>query len=104
MRTFQQALLGIALGLVVWLLPETVSACPTCRDGLAGDPAYSGMVQGYFWSIIFMMSIPYLILCGIGVYFYSLVRRARLQQATASTVTPPSDPSPSGSSDIALQS
>ncbi|MCA9226799.1 MAG: hypothetical protein KDA47_14350 [Planctomycetales bacterium] len=52
-------------------------ACPTCKDGLGNDPDRAGMVEGYFWSILFMMSMPFLILSGIGTYFYLQIRRAR---------------------------
>ena len=66
---------------VTVLIPSLAMACPTCKDGLAGDPATSGMVQGYFWSILFMMSMPFLILGGISAYFYYEVCRARRQNA-----------------------
>lgn len=56
-------------------------ACPTCKDGLAQDQ--TNMVQGYFWSILFMMSMPFLIFSSLCLYFYWLVRRARAQQAAA---------------------
>ena len=35
---------------------------------------------GYFWSIIFMMSMPFLILTGLSTMFYLDVRRARRRQ------------------------
>jgi hypothetical protein len=62
------------------LVPALAFGCPTCKDGLAGDPSTSGMVQGYFFSIVFMMSMPFLILGGVSAYFYYEVRRARLQR------------------------
>lgn len=64
--------------ILVVVLPTLALACPTCKDGLPGDPATSGMVRGYFWSIVFMMSMPFLILGGISAYFYYQVRRARM--------------------------
>ena len=65
------------------LVPATALACPTCKDSLGGDPAASGMVQGYFWSIVFMMSMPFLILGGISAYFYYEICRARQLRAQA---------------------
>lgn len=44
---------------------------------MAGDPAQAGMVRGYFWSILFMMSMPFTILTGLGTYFYFQWRSAR---------------------------
>jgi hypothetical protein len=52
-------------------------ACPTCKDALAGGAQTAGMAEGYFWSILLMMSMPFLILGGLGGYFYLQVRAAR---------------------------
>lgn len=53
-------------------------ACPNCKDSLAAnDPSGTGLVQGYFWSIMFMVSMPFTILVGMSTYFFLLVRRAR---------------------------
>ena len=56
-------------------------ACPTCKDGIAEGGQHAGMVRGYFWSILFMMSMPFLIFGGLGTYFYLQVRQARAAQA-----------------------
>ena len=64
--------------LLVALTTDSVSACPTCKESLAaGGPGADNMVQGYFWSILFMMSMPFLILTGMGTYMYLLVKRAQ---------------------------
>jgi heme/copper-type cytochrome/quinol oxidase subunit 2 len=85
-------------------LVDVASACPTCKDAMAGDPANSNMVQGYFWSIIFMMSMPFLVFSTVAAYFYYEVCRARKQQAAA-TVTPTNaSPNTSASPEIALLS
>ena len=77
----------------IWLVAATLLAliclhnvalgCPTCKNSLAGDPAHSAMVRGYFWSIMFLMSMPFLILGGVSAYFYYEIRRARARQAAA---------------------
>jgi hypothetical protein len=41
------------------------------------------MAEGYFWSILFMMSMPFLILGGLGTYFYLQVRAARASASPA---------------------
>jgi len=65
--------------LVLFALESVASACPTCKDSLAGnDPEHANLVRGYFWSILFMMSMPFLILSGLATLFYLEVRRARL--------------------------
>ena len=58
-----------------------VEACPTCKEGLAqSDPHHDAMVQGYFWSILFMMSMPFVIFGSLATYFYLAVKKARRQQ------------------------
>ena len=75
-RTLIQCLL--VLGLITLVLAGTADACPTCKNGLGPhDPAQEKLAQGYFWSIMFMMSMPFLILFTLGTYFYIQVRRAK---------------------------
>ena len=72
----------IAVVLVVLIMGQSMAvACPTCAEGLANDPVHANMVRGYFWSIVFMMSMPFLILAGLSGYFYYEVRRARARLA-----------------------
>ena len=59
----------------------TAEACPTCKAAIAENGG--NLVRGYFWSIIFMMSMPFLIFGGLGGLFYMEVRRARLLRAHA---------------------
>ena len=80
----------------------TAGACPTCKDGMAGDPAYSNMVNGYFWSILFMMSMPFLVFSGVAAYFYYEVCRARAREAAVATSEAESDAA--ASPDVVLQS
>jgi hypothetical protein len=67
------------------LAPQIALACPGCKDSLNANYA-----AAYGASIIFMLSMPFLILGGLSAYFYWEVRRARKKQATmtdaASTV------------------
>lgn len=75
--TFRNLTTLFTAAALVLLLTAAATACPTCKDSVAGDPRAAGMVQGYMWSILFMMSMPFLILCGLGGYFYLQVLRAR---------------------------
>lgn len=78
-----------ALAVLSLLWPSLAVACPTCKEGLAAtDPVYAGMVRGYFWSIVFMMSMPFLILSSLSSYFYYQIVRARRLAATSPTPTP----------------
>ncbi len=51
--------------------------CPTCKEGMEHDPEAAAMARGYFWSILFMMSMPFLIVATLGSYFYWEIRKAR---------------------------
>lgn len=58
-------------------------ACPTCKDNMAADPAAANLARGYYYSILFMLSMPPLILGGLSAYFYWEVRRARARLSTS---------------------
>lgn len=67
---------------VVWLCFHSVAAaCPTCAEGMSNDANHANLLRGYFWSIIFMMSMPFLIFTAVCSYFYYEIRRARARQA-----------------------
>ena len=71
----------LALALLL-LLHSAALACPGCKDAVAAnDPEKARLARGYFWSIIFMLSMPPAILCTLGGYFYYEVRRARAEKA-----------------------
>ena len=73
--------IAFALALVV-LLQSAALACPGCKEGVAAnDPAGVRAARGYFWSIIFMLSMPPAIICTLCGYFYYEVRRARADRA-----------------------
>ena len=69
--------------LAALLLAGVASACPTCKDSLANDPASASLVRGYAYSILFMLSMPPLIFGGLSAYFYWEVRRTKARQAKA---------------------
>jgi hypothetical protein len=56
---------------------ETASACPSCKEALSSSTGGGDLVSGFFWSILFMLSMPFLLLSSFGLYFYYLVRKAR---------------------------
>ena len=85
MKRIIPTLLSIAAILV---LAGVAEACPTCKDQLAADPAAHNIARGYFWSILFMLSMPILIFTGLGSYFYWEVRRAYAQQALEEKTDP----------------
>ena len=79
----------LAFACLAWLCFQSAAvACPTCAEGVANDPNHANLMRGYFWSIIFMMSMPFLILAGLCSYFYFEVRRARANQVMVDLPAP----------------
>jgi heme/copper-type cytochrome/quinol oxidase subunit 2 len=76
-----QLLVAVTL-LLLAALSSSAQACPTCGAGMseAGE-AGQKMLSGWFWSIVFMMSMPFAILGTLGGYMYWIVRKARRAQA-----------------------
>ena len=72
-RTYRLLLLATVLAIAI-LSCDIATACPNCKDGLAGNP---NLVRGFFWSILFMMSMPFLIFGSLAGYLYWEVRRTR---------------------------
>jgi hypothetical protein len=71
-------IISLTAALIVLSLGDVALACPTCKEGLAqADPEYAAVVRGYFFSILFMMSMPFLILGGMGTFFYLQFQSAR---------------------------
>ena len=73
-------LLSLAL---VLLLAALAEACPNCKDTLSTDPAQQGLVRGIYYSILFMMSMPFIILTTFGSFAYRSVKRAQAERAAA---------------------
>jgi hypothetical protein len=85
-RSTLLALVAVAIAL---LLHGAAHACPMCSESLAqNDPHSAGLVRGYFWSIVFMMSMPFVIFFTLGGYFWYQIRRARRLQAAAQLAAP----------------
>jgi len=65
------------------LFAGMAAACPTCKNAIAEGGNAAGLVNGYGWSIVFMMSMPFLIFIGVSGYFYYEVCRARRLQGAS---------------------
>jgi hypothetical protein len=63
---------------LVLLLASVAAACPNCKNGLAqNDPQGQSIAAGFYYSILFMMSMPYIVLGTFGSLAYLSIRRAR---------------------------
>lgn len=69
------------------------NACPMCKAALAShDKAQGDIVQGFFWSILFLLSMPFLLLGAFTTYMWLLVRRSkRLPPGLFAGASPPPD-------------
>jgi hypothetical protein len=78
-RLTTRCLLNLAIiMLAVLMLSTDVMACPTCKNGMSGaDPVSVARASGYFYSILFMMSMPFLIVGTFGGAAYLSIKRAR---------------------------
>ncbi len=72
----------LVLALVLFTAAD-VLACPTCKDGLAeSDPVSQAQARGFFYSILFMMAMPFVILGTFGSAAYFSIKKAKEQQAS----------------------
>ena len=71
-------LVGAVVLALVLLIASVAAACPTCKEGLAqNDPHGKALAAGYAYSVLFMMSMPYIVLGTFGTVAYFSIRRAR---------------------------
>jgi len=74
-------IVALVLALVL-LIASVAAACPNCKQGLAqNDPQGQALAAGFYYSILFMMSMPFAILGTFGGLAYLSIRRARLQNS-----------------------
>ena len=83
------------LGISVALGARIAAACPLCADNLSNDvyqrnPTPLG--RGFFWSIIFMMALPFLTVGFVALRI--LIARRRRREAGSETER--SEPAPAG--------
>lgn len=77
---------AVALSVLLAVIASATGAvaCPTCKDGLAaGNAAFQAAAQGYFYSILFMMAMPFVIVGTFGSAAYFSIRRARDRHVSA---------------------
>ena len=61
----------------ILLFTSVAMACPTCKESIAHDPNSANLARGYYYSILFMLSAPYVIFGSLAAYFYWQIRKAR---------------------------
>ena len=81
-RRLGREALCCGLALAVVLVANSALACPTCKEGIAeNDPDAQRLAAGFYYSILFMLSMPFVVLGTFGSVCYRAVRKARAAQA-----------------------
>lgn len=81
-KSLKPAFIVVVMLTVIGVLAVSAEACPTCKDGIQSGENAANVVAGYFWSIVFMMSMPFLIFGSLVTYFYLQIRKARAGAGT----------------------
>jgi len=72
--------------LLVFGATSVASACPSCKAALNGDGSQGDLARGIYYSVLFMMSMPFAITGTFAGFMYRAVKREqrrveKLQQA-----------------------
>jgi hypothetical protein len=79
-RTSSPLAILLGSGLSALALPTTGLACAVCVGSSPGD-------YGYFWGVLFLMSMPFTVGGLIGGWLVYVYRRSRSQLTNSSTQT-----------------
>ena len=71
--------MGFSASAIVLLSTAAAEACPMCKTALGSNARH--FINAWGASIVFMLSMPFLVAGSFSVYMYVLVRRARAEQA-----------------------
>ncbi len=81
-KPFSRSMSLIALAVVGLALcvASEAWACPNCREALADNPQGKGLATGLYYSIVFMMSMPFIVLGTLVSVAYRSVQKAKSEQ------------------------
>jgi hypothetical protein len=79
-RLIRAIALAVAVAFVMGLA-SVASACPSCQAALAGDEHQGDLARGIYYSILFMMSMPFAIVGTFGTMAYRAIKREQRRQA-----------------------
>lgn len=74
LRIFKNSKPFVRCIMVALVVVASAEACPTCKQAVAENGGDT--VRGFFWSICFMMSMPFLIFTTVSVLLYNQFRKA----------------------------
>ena len=80
-QLFRRSVPLLVLLAVMLMASEVATACPNCKAGMStNDPHAKSMASGYYYSILFMLSMPFLIVTSFSSWMYFAVRRAKVER------------------------
>ena len=76
MRRFQFVIALVAV--MALLVAADAFGCPNCKDGVnTADPAGLNVARGYFYSILFMLAMPFTLAGSFWAYVWREMRRQK---------------------------
>ena len=79
---FAARVFTVACLVVLLSMASVASACPSCQAALANDSAQGDLARGIYYSIMFMLSMPFAIIGTFGCLAYRAVRREQRRVAS----------------------
>ena len=82
-RHLTRVVITAACFLFVLGVANSASACPSCQQALGADGSQGDLARGIYYSILFMMSMPFAIVGTFGCMAYRAVKREQRRVAEA---------------------
>jgi hypothetical protein len=94
-RTIWRVLIPALCLVAILACAESASACPSCQRALGDDTSQGDLARGIYYSVLFMLSMPFAIVGTFGCMAYRAVKREHQRLADAQraseTSTSPSE-------------
>lgn len=78
--------LSAAAAIAALAFTRAALGCPTCGNSI--EHSGGNLAEGFYWSILFMMSMPFVILGGLTLLFWLEIRKARRAAAAVVSAAP----------------
>ena len=78
---FARRVVPVLATVLVLGVTSVASACPSCQAALGGDEAQGDLARGIYYSILFMMSMPFAIAGTFGTLAYRSIKREQRRRA-----------------------
>ncbi len=82
-RKVSRTIVTVVCLIVVLGSAAVASACPSCKAALNGDGSQADLARGIYYSVLFMMAMPFAIVGTFGGLAYRAVKREQRRRAEA---------------------